>query len=384
MNVTKIIYFISAPFNRRDYKRFGVDIFIKDGFEVYVWDFTPLLYPKIYMKVIPPDPITYRNLTRFYKKEDAVKEIRKEKNEAFLINLISYQQITFSLFRAISKWNIPYCVSIPNIPIGIPEDKRRSLLRKIRSINIRKLIYYCLLKIPPKCLGIKPAIFCFLGGKKSLTRRPEIDKKTQLIWIHTYDYDIYLKNSKEITINTAVFIDKYFPFHPDYLFQGRKFKNPKDYYPLLNQFFDHVEEKLKLEVVIAAHPRSHYDELPDFFHERRVIRGKTDELIRNAKCVILHSSTAISFCVLYKKPMIFITSDELNKHSISKRTEVSASYFGKTPINISGNLNVDLERELIVDDNKYSKYKRNYIKIEGAEELPFWQIVSNRIKELNY
>ena len=78
MKVSKIIYFVGAPFNKRDYKRFGVDTFIEEGFEVFVWDVTPLLYSKTYMETIPPDPITYKSLKRFYDKKDAIDAIEKD------------------------------------------------------------------------------------------------------------------------------------------------------------------------------------------------------------------------------------------------------------------------------------------------------------------
>jgi hypothetical protein len=34
--IAKIIYLIESPFNQRDYDRFGLEIIIHDGFEVYV------------------------------------------------------------------------------------------------------------------------------------------------------------------------------------------------------------------------------------------------------------------------------------------------------------------------------------------------------------
>jgi hypothetical protein len=81
--------------------------------------------------------------------------------------------------------------------------------------------------------------------------------------------------------------------------------------------------------------------------------------------------------------MIFITTDELKNHLLGRRTEVTAPYFGKATINICGELNVDFKKEFIADDTIYSKYKDDYIKIDGSDELPFWQVVSNNIKSLN-
>ena len=43
INITKIIFFIEAHFNQRDYNRFGIPVLLENGFEVEVWDFTPFL-----------------------------------------------------------------------------------------------------------------------------------------------------------------------------------------------------------------------------------------------------------------------------------------------------------------------------------------------------
>ncbi|RJQ26441.1 hypothetical protein C4565_06795 [Candidatus Parcubacteria bacterium] len=383
--ITKIIFLISAPFNQRDYQRFGFEILIRDGFEVCIWDFTPLLYPKTFMKVQPPDPINYRNMVSIRSKKDAIEVIKKnEDKNVFLISLIPYNHLTICILRTISKFNIPYCVCTPNATLGTPKDMGNKLINKIRSITITKLLDYYLLKISPKYINIKPAVLCLLGGKKSFGKRQEVNDMTRLLWIHTLDYDVYLENNKKsISTNTAVFIDNYLPFHPDYLYSGRKHMNPDDYYPFLNRFFKYFEDKTGLEVIIAAHPRSLYGKSTDYFNGRKVIRGATAELIRDAKCVILHTSTAINYCVLFKKPMIFITTDELKNHLLGRRTEVTAPYFGKATINICGELNVDFKKEFIADDTIYSKYKDDYIKIDGSDELPFWQVVSNNIKSLN-
>jgi hypothetical protein len=76
--ITKIIYFIESPFNRRDCERLGVEVFIKNGFEVYVWDFTPFLHPEVHRKVEVPDPITFVGYRQFLTKSEVLSAIQKE------------------------------------------------------------------------------------------------------------------------------------------------------------------------------------------------------------------------------------------------------------------------------------------------------------------
>ena len=394
--ITKIIYLIESPFNRRDYERFGIDIFIRDGFEVYVWDFTPFLHPQVDGSVIPPDPVEYKNLMRFNSKGDAIAAISKEGVDCFVVSLIPYHIVTFSIFRQISKSNIAYSVIMSNsIPNPYSNKSKKDLFKKlkcrltpkkIKRLTPRKLIDYFFIRISPFLFGVSPATFALAGGAKSSIKMSLVNSKTEVLWIHTLDYDIYLDDKESVQGETkmAVFLDEYSPFHPDFIHLGTSPAVTADeYYPLLCKFFNYVEEELGLNVVIAAHPRSHYEKLPDFFQGRKVIRGKTFELVKNSNLVILHCSTSINFPVLYKKPMIFAMMDSLEKTVYEGFISKFASYFRKTPINISRNISIDLGKEFFIDEEGYAKYKHDFIKIEGTEELPFWQVVSNKIKELN-
>jgi hypothetical protein len=39
-----------------------------------------------------------------------------------------------------------------------------------------------------------------------------------------------------------------------------------------------------------------------------------------------------------------------------------------------------LEKELVINEEDYCDYRNLYIKKDGTDELPFWQIVANRLK----
>jgi len=145
----KIIYLIQAPFNKRDYKRFGLEIFMAEGFEVYVWDFTPFLNPNEHNHIIPPDPIHYNKLYYFKNKMDAINSISRIDSNTFIINLISYNISTYGIFKAISKRNIPYVINMENTTFNVPNK----LIRRIFNIKPRKLVDYIFAK---KYL----AIFC--------------------------------------------------------------------------------------------------------------------------------------------------------------------------------------------------------------------------------
>ncbi len=384
--ITKIIYLVESPFSQRDYKRFGVEVFLNNGFHVFIYDFTPFLRPQVDASRIN-EPSNYKGVIKFKRRRDAIAAINKQGRDCFIISIIAYNVKTFSIFKSISRHDVPYAVfAVPAIPR--PNRQIHVTARKIISLTPRKFIkhmQFLFTRIPPGFLKINSATFFLASGKKT-PNRPTIDHKTKTIWIHTLDYDIYLedKNSEKKEEDIAVFLDEDYVFHSDYTSLGiPALTSAEEYFPFLCNFFDYIETKLDLEVVIAAHPRSHYEELPDYFQGRKVIRGKTAELVKKAKLVILQNSTSINFPVLYKKPMIFVTTDRIEKTMYGGYISKFASYFRKTPINISRNVSIDLEKEFYVYEEGYAKYKQDFIKMEGTEELLFWQVISNKIKELN-
>ena len=240
--------------------------------------------------------------------------------------------------------------------------------------------------IPYKYINVKVADIALSGGDRSVSYSYPIGSRTKTINAHSLDYDIYLKEQKFVPRNnkgTGVFLDEYLPFHPDYLRMRQKpFSKYEEYYSLLCRFFKYLEDVYGSKIVIAAHPRSNYEDHPDYFDGRRVIKGKTVELVRDAGFVIAHSSTSINFAVLYKKPLLFITTDSLQKSMQGEWIKSMASSLGKKVINISKTTHLDLNSELVIDEKIYETYKNAYIKKNGSEETFFWQIYADEIKTL--
>ena len=100
------------------------------------------------------------------------------------------------------------------------------------------------------------------------------------------------------------------------------------YFEEMNNFFAKLEKKFNLEVIIALHPNCFIKNYSKYFNFRRCIKSDTARLVRNSKFVLSHaSSTAINFAVIYKKPIIYIITNEmqrsyltLKRHLIKKKS----------------------------------------------------------------
>jgi len=392
MTIKKIVVFNVTPFTKRDYIRFGGDIFKENGFDVWFYDFSPIVYPKLYKNCTFPDLYYPENHILFSSKKKTLNVIAELEPDSFVIMLPRFDQDTSIIFEALSKTKIPYCVAA-NHSFPVSEYKKSpkffKLISTFLSLNIGtfKRIFYR----PQfaRLLGIREPDLCIVASNLSLELHKTqylVGKNTEILWTHTLDYDVYLKNKTEIlkiSGTNGVFLD---PLAP--LFQGDtlalRIKGPttvENYYPSICKFFNYIEKELEASIEIAAHPKSNHPPCPDYFGGRETLRGDTFNMIARSRVVIAHSSIAIQFAIILKKPVIFLTTNEIeNDIYFSGLIKAYADSIGKTVINIDEPLNIDLQKELYVNEEVYDAYIERYIKKRGSEELNTWQILANRIK----
>ncbi|HPL66328.1 MAG TPA: hypothetical protein PLG94_07335 [Smithellaceae bacterium] len=385
--IRKIIYLVEAYFNQRDYDRFGIRIFEQNGFEVEVWDCTPFIASTEYKKK-NESRFDCQNRRLFFSKRSVFDAISNLDPACFVISLIHYSPKTVCIHRGLLRKKIRYCVDTMALPAvdrsNIPLSRRLSQKAKLLKSSI--IASKILNLFPARLLQVRPADFILGRGEKFGTSGLVISDKSEIVWAHSYDYDIYLseRGDPETTSpETGVFIDEFKPFHPDYAYSGHKAPvTPEEYYPKLCLFFEFLE-KNGFKIIIAAHPRSRYEAFPDYYGARPIIRGGTSRLVRNAGLVIMHTSTAVNFAVLYRKPVIIITTDKYNEGWMEDPTpQWLAGLLGKKAHNLDEPLDMDLRRELQIDEASYRAYRNNYIKKDGTEDAPSWQILADRIKRI--
>ena len=393
--IKKIIILLETPFNKRDYDRFGVDIFHDNGFDVEVWEITPITRPKAHQLVKVPDPVSYEKYRPFFFKKEVVKAVNNSGEGCLIISYVTYRMATFFLFKAISRAGIPYCNSVGgSLPINIP-DKLLSwsdIQRKLKNFtkkNIARKIDLFVSKINHLRLRTQgPAFTLVHGGEMTYAKTKNIkSKNTEIINLHSFDYDkyLYIKNGQATFEENsyAVFLDEYIPFHPDYNVIGLEpYDYAEDYYPALCGYFDRFETQHNLEIVIAAHPRSAYEKHPDYFHGRRIFRGKTAELVKKSKVVLVHSSTSVNFAVLFMKPIIFLTTDGLNSSLQKDFIESMSAHFNKNIVNVSLPYTPVKNQIMPIDTDLYDNYIDKYIKTKESPCELSWQIFSYRIKTM--
>lgn len=383
--IKTVIFLVSHPFGQRDYDRYGIQTFKANGFDIRVWDLTPFLFPVVHQSVTLTDPIDWDKLTVFQREEDFIAALDEHGAESFIFNTEVYNRNTFRIYRTISQRRIPYCVSVLNPGPVLRDVSARSYIRRFQQLTPKKLVSYVFKHIPPRCFKIRAARMVLAVGSQCSIRRPDVTSATQIVYGHNSDYDIYLRLGRDgdASSRTAVFLDNYLPFHPDNLYSGHESPvTPARYYSALTSLFDRFERASGMKVVVASHPRSNYEQRPGLFGDRQVVRGRTPELVKMTSLVMVTFSAAVNFPVLFRKPCMFLTTDELEASMYGPYIHQCASEFRKRPINIDRPGDVDLAEALRVDEAAYAWYQDAYIKTDGSEQLSNWQILCNKIKEL--
>lgn len=387
--VKRIIFLIESGFSLRDYNRYGIEILQKNGFKVEVWDLTVVLCPGFYDGYAPSDLFSYDALIVFKDKSEACEKLNNLSKNDFVINLISYNYGSLGVYRALTKSSASYAVNYAGM---LPEPSiNKGLLNFIKGqcrqiLGFRRLAAWkqLFMKLPAKLLGVRPSDLIFIGGENSFIRRYPVNKKTDILDAHALDYDLYLQERENHYAKKpiAVFLEDYFFSDPHYNKLDIKFPfDAGSYYRVLNNFFDLVEKKTGLEVVIAGHPRHNCENPFDYFKQRKYIKGRTINLVQECQLAMTHCSTSVSFANLFYKPIIFMAYSYLDKTYEYHWAREIAKWFGKVPVFIDKDNNLDFKNELTVNKSCYDNYRKAYIKTEHSEDLPFWQIVSNRLKE---
>lgn len=222
-----------------------------------------------------------------------------------------------------------------------------------------------------------PSNITVLTGLKTKTNLP-FSKSKFLFW-HNYDYEIF-KNynvSKPKKNNVAIYLDQNFDHNHDTYFTGNKKKNLKDFYTKLDQFFFYFQKEFRLKIIIASHPRRNSFDSP-IFRNFKNIQGNTHKLILNSSLVLAHCSLAVSFATLYKKNIIFLTSEELNRTIYQKRINMFVKFFECNTLDISlrnFHLNNYYGNKL-----KYKNYINNYLRHPQSKNESFNSLISRIIK----
>lgn len=352
-------------------------------FEVRILDCTAWLMPKAletrgHATLDLPNRVSIRSLA------DLRREL-KSASGGFSIDYVGQFSLrAILLFHLIKKKGIKLVVMdsgaypLPSVE-KITVVSMSKLAYALKSNYVRRVLEALCNKILIKILPDQTPDFALVSGS-SWRDYPRFSRAKNIISAHSFDYDRYLQLKSLPPLRDfdyAVYLDENITDHEDNVELGYAYPvSAKKFLNSFNRFLDAFEEVSGMPVLVAGYPSDKHESRKDRFEGREVIYRQTAELIRDAKVVFAHASTAISFAVLWRRPIIFLTSDEM-----------SQSWYQPwivAPCNILKSPQVNIDRELpdlesvacwqCHDASAYRAYLDAYIKSRGSPEISLWSI----------
>lgn len=353
----KIIIICHEPLTVRIKSNFYIDKFIDAGFELEYLDLSQVIYPGILLADQLELPYVKRidNLQMFQNALD----LEDIKNTIFIVE-VNYSWHNRYIFKMLSDRGC-YIVRIDMYGNTV---LKVSLKDKLTDISINRIPVILSRRIQQKRFDSFIKKNKMKGFDKIFSSSQFMDNRTP---INHPDYEDYKKSLVvESEKKYIVFLDVFFPLHPDLVFMYRTKKvSASSYQQSLHTFFDKVEDKYNLPVVIAAHPKSNYGGTE--FGDRQIIKGNTTLLVRKAAMVFLHSSNSVSSVILNDKPFELITNIEYNKVGLLRNTQRKLAHtLDKQIYNIDRIDIIDIEIKKM-DTQIRQKYISSYLTSEETK-----------------
>ena len=199
-------------------------------------------------------------------------------------------------------------------------------------------------------------------------------KKLELV--NSKSYDLYKKNTFNLSQDYIVHLDKEFDWPELVAFRGKyDVQKLKKHYFYLNQFLSKLSKDYNKEVKVCIHPGYELKKFKKYFPNIEVIQFKTTEYIYKSFIVTMIDSSAIVDAILLKKRILGLTSNYMGLNEISYSLSNIRRYGIK-------HLNIEKDylksKEFILDEmkkkiNNYDKYISQYLcfdkNISGYEKI---------------
>ena len=221
-------------------------------------------------------------------------------------------------------------------------------------------------------------------------------KKSHRIVVHADDINHIIKHRKSLPEKKkkiGVFLDQGIPFlnktHPVIYHKPIPESYLHDYYRKLEENLLTIKNHLALdEVVIALHPtaKAFSKELSEKFIGFRTLEGATNHLVKDSHVVFGHCSTALSFAVYYKKPVVIFKDQFLmNYHDrLANAINFFIDEVGMTAVDMDKQTEAKKLSAVKIDYKKYEHYTHRFLKDNDIQENSYYYAIERIREDLNY
>lgn len=406
--VDRIVFLTPRPINAYEESKWAFSYLRSQDYAIEVIDLSGILNKGRDLRELVDEPLQgdfIHHVSSYSDFEELVKRFAVD--SIFIDYLVAHSNVSLKverIFRILKRQGAKYAflssgaLPIPTLSTGQVSGKLSNLKAKLlKAIFDPGLLFnYFASKVIvflTRFRVLYPLPVVIFGGDSEVLKRfieARGINKSEVVLINSFDFDNSVRFCRSLggklpaEEDICVFLDEALTHHSDFAVLSMEPADSDVYFTSMNRYFDFVEKSTGLRVIIAAHPRSHYESMSDVFGGREIIKGKTVELVAKCKLVVMHMSTSLSYAVLYKKPVIPVKIPGMPLScQMNKMVDVFALAIGTSSVDISKD---ELSPSSLVcgyDAAKYDEYRDHYVKTVGAEELPEWEIVAKTLKNLN-
>ncbi|HUX91574.1 MAG TPA: hypothetical protein VMV48_12895 [Gallionellaceae bacterium] len=254
----KVIYVSFMRLSEKVARDWYIDFLMAKGVTVEYWDLVPLLFGG---DAAASKQTDFLRTPRTYQEIKTLLRLPENKGALYMM-LISYEGRTADIYRLLSQHDCrTWFIAWGALPKSNESRGQRTLRRAVSNpAKFAKAFYFKMKAIAYRKLKlVKPYDVVFAAGRALLASTHYANK---VVPINLVDYDHYVRvlseKTRPATGSFAVFLDIYLPHQNDLAIMGMPSVDPQEYYALLNRFFGLLEERYKVRVVIAAHPKATY------------------------------------------------------------------------------------------------------------------------------
>lgn len=335
----KIYFLINQELNKRNLNRLSYLYFKKKKWDVNFYNF----FYKPYKKKLSFETYIKKNIFSimivFFKIQ--------EKTFYCDLSQRSFYEILLQFLLKLKNCK-RFTIDIGNIPLT--PKKREITFFKF----FKKILHYFLL---PK------AEIAFTSGSEG--RRAAVTQKIKkIIDCHNLDYDFFLENKKNLKKNIITYIDQDFGNSIDFKMDNINFEEIKNFNLGIKNFLKKLN-KIQ-EVVVAGNPRR---KIKKKLFNTKTIYGQINQLIKKSSLIVTHNSTAAQLAVLYKKPLLYICTNETKKiNQLHLSSCIFAKHLGLKVHDIEkiSTAQIIKYKKKGINLKKYKKFEEKYIKIKGS------------------
>ena len=374
----KLVVATNVPFSEHQKRIFYLDELREKGCDVEYWDLSPLFpgdQEPGYGETI--DTVLVNSL------HDLGLQVARAciAVKMFIVQLTPESQHA-AIFKCFRQCDVPIVwFDRPGLPSVSIADQFLIDLKNLEWIERDRVRLFDVAKSCFKVVRHLKRIFfshfhfdiVFAAGAEAVDKR----QGKRVVKVNHHDYDqVFRGRSYGATKDDEyiVFLDEGMSFHPDNRILGLQTVPPDRYYPDLNRFFTKLESITGFKVKIALHPKlTNRDE---HFEERPLFKGETADLVAHSRLVLAHASTSVSYAVLFKKPVMFLLSVEMERYLNRHRLRICkrmAAELGRPVVRFDTSTDDDIRAavERSMDPIAYDRYEKRYL--VSRPQIPTWK-----------